>query len=94
MIHEYSQMVPVSEAIQMTFSGQYPCKMCKVIAEKKNSEQQKALSLEKYDKKFLPLPAIELVAVSSSPTTFPSFISYLQSRSDCPPTPPPRSLLS
>jgi hypothetical protein len=56
MIREYSEMVPLAQAVQMTFSGQYPCPICKAIAEKKSSEQQKSLALDKYEKKFvLPL---------------------------------------
>ena len=44
MIRDYSQMVPLAQAMKMTFSGDYPCAICKALAEKKNSDQQKAFS--------------------------------------------------
>ncbi len=46
MIREYSEVVPLAQAVQMTLSGEYPCVMCKAIAEKKSSEQQKSLTLK------------------------------------------------
>jgi hypothetical protein len=94
MIHDYSQMVPFTKAVSMTFSGQYPCAICKAIAEKKSSEQQKALTLEKYEKKFMPPLALTLVPPSVAPIFFNDSESRLQSRSESPPTPPPRPALS
>jgi hypothetical protein len=93
MIREYSQMVPFTQAVGMTFSGQYPCAICKAIAEKNSSEQQKILTLEKYDKKFC-LPT----EVAAAPPIVCSFQyrdwrGFLQPRSESPPTPPPRLVL-
>jgi hypothetical protein len=95
MVREYSQMVPFTQAVSMTLSGQYPCPICKAIAEKKNSEQGKLISLDKYDKKFCPPAAMAAVALP-----LPVLISYADSRaslrfrSETPPTPPPRSVLA
>jgi hypothetical protein len=94
MIHDYSQMVPFKEAVTMTFSGKYPCSICKAIAEKKNSDQQKALSLDKYDKKFISPSAVAIVNPSNSVFQYPAFLSSLKSRIDTPPSPPPRRVLS
>ena len=90
MIREYSQMVPLAQAVEMTFSGQYPCPICKAIAEKKSSEQQKALTLEKYEKKF-PIPVVVTVA-SPKVTTFQyeDCLVRFHSRTETPPAPPPR----
>jgi hypothetical protein len=94
MIHEYSQEVPLTEAVGMTFSGKFPCSLCKAIAEHKSSEQQKAFTLDKNEKKF-PLPS-EPVIFEPAATTVPysDFASSLQLRSEAPPTPPPRPELS
>lgn len=50
MLRDYSRTAPITEAIQKTFSGTAPCTMCKVIAEKQQSEE-KAPSIVKLDKK-------------------------------------------
>ena len=56
MIREYSEMVPLAEAVQMTLSGQYPCALCKAIAEKKQSGDTKTAALVKHEKKMLSHP--------------------------------------
>jgi hypothetical protein len=94
MIREYSTMVPVAEAVSMTFSGKYPCAICQAIAEKKSSEQQKVLALEKYDKKFLPLAATALFQPSVAAFKYGEVTVILRLRSESPPTPPPRLVLS
>ncbi len=94
MICEYSQMVPLAQAVQMTFSGEYPCAICKAIAERKSAEQHKELTLLKSDKKF-PLPiAVALAQPKISDVAYlePSFV--FSSRVESPPTPPPRDVLS
>ncbi|MCE0524194.1 MAG: hypothetical protein LV480_14910 [Methylacidiphilales bacterium] len=93
MIREYSEMVPLTEAVSMTFSGQYPCPICKAIAEKKNSEQQKALVLGKYDKKFFSPVAIHAFKRISSDFDYPDFVVSFRVHSDSPPIPPPRTAL-
>lgn len=94
MIREYSQVVPLPEAVGMTFSGKFPCALCKAIADHKSAEQQKAFTLDKNEKKF-PLPC-EIVVFQPSATVFsyPDFVSPLRLRSEAPPTPPPRPELS
>ena len=91
MIREYSEMVPLSQAVQMTFSGQYPCAICKAIAEKKVQDNAKIAALFKYEKQFLP-PGVEVATprLASSPQTFVVREAFLRTRSDVPPTPPPR----
>ena len=94
MIRDYSQMVPLTQAVQMTFSGEYPCPICKAIAEKKSSEQQKALTLEKYEKKFpLPVP-IALAIPKVSTFQYGDCLVFFRSRVETPLTPPPRDVLS
>jgi hypothetical protein len=39
MIREYSEMVPLTQAVQMTFSGRYPCAICKAIAQERGAAE-------------------------------------------------------
>jgi hypothetical protein len=94
MIREYSQMVPLIQAVQMTLSGQYPCALCKAIAEKKQSENEKICSLEKYDKKFFPPVAVVLTLPVVASFQYIGHSSSLQFRAETPPTPPPRRALT
>ncbi len=94
MIHEYSQMVPLSEAVSMTFSGKYPCAMCKAIAEKKQSENSKALAIDKYAKKFFSPDSIEAAGPQTAQLHYPDFTRSLLTRAEVPPSPPPRLALS
>ena len=91
MIREYSEMVPFSQAVHMTFSGQYPCAICKAIAEKKEQENAKLAFLFKQETKMistgLEVPALRF---ASSPQTFLVRKAFFQTRSEAPPTPPPR----
>ena len=91
MVREYSEVVPLTEAVSMTFSGQYPCELCKIVAEKKGSENDKVAILFQHEKKQLSFgfqlkaPVIEL-----SEQDFIVGSPFLQTRTEAPPTPPPR----
>jgi hypothetical protein len=78
----------------MTFSGDYPCSICKALAEKRSTEQQKSLALEKYDKKFVTLATVSLAPPASAVRRYPVLSSALSFRLDAPPVPPPRPVLS
>jgi hypothetical protein len=91
MIREYSQMVPLSQAVEMTFSGQYPCELCKIIAQKEQSQNLKIAALHKQEKKQVSDGVVlALPPRSVSPQIFPVRPEFLQTRSDAPPIPPPR----
>ena len=91
MIREYSQVVPLGQAVQMTFSGQYPCAMCKAIADKKNSEDAKIFRLAKYDKAILASGVMLRPRFASAAPPFAAGRDHdLQFRAEAPPVPPPR----
>jgi hypothetical protein len=91
MIREYSEMVPFPEAVKMTFSGEYPCALCKAIAEKKESENGKIASLVKHEKLVSPPEfSYQPRRATLTPQFYLERASFLQTRSDVPPTPPPR----
>jgi hypothetical protein len=91
MVMDYSQVVPLTQAVQMTFSGEYPCAICKALAEKKQSENAKVFNLDKSQKK-LSSPAFVLARPfpSVSSRDFVLRDEFFQTRSEAPPTPPPR----
>jgi hypothetical protein len=91
MIHDYSRMVPLAEAVEMTFSGKYPCAICKAIAERKQSENTKVATISKYEKKLVP-PSLSVAPRSTppSPQTFAARELFFETWSEAPPTPPPR----
>jgi hypothetical protein len=91
MIREYSQVVPLGEAVKMTFSGRYPCAMCKAIADRKNSENSKACTLAKYDKAIVaPGFTLRTRAGDEAPAFAIGRQKNLQFRVEAPPVPPPR----
>ena len=91
MIREYSEMVPLPQAVEMTFSGQYPCELCKAIAEKKQEENTKFATSFKHEKKVVsPGLTVKACSVSITPQIFAATYSPFQTWSDTPPTPTPR----
>ncbi len=50
MLRDYSKSAPIAEAIERTFSGDYPCTMCIKIS-KEQQEEEKAPATVKLDKK-------------------------------------------
>ena len=93
MIHDYAQVAPFTQAVTMTFSGEYPCKICRAIAEKRTSDSDKIFSLEKVDKNFCLPHAVALMRISGPSLRYLGFPPSLQFRSEAPPTPPPRPAL-
>ncbi|HEY0256657.1 MAG TPA: hypothetical protein VGC39_04365 [Candidatus Methylacidiphilales bacterium] len=94
MIHDYSQMVPLGEAVSMTFSGQYPCALCKAIAEKQAAENDQLLTIEKFKKQQIATASIAVPPRNVATFSYPDFGPSLRFRSEPPPTPPPRLALS
>jgi hypothetical protein len=91
MLHDYSQMVSFPKAVEMTFSGDYPCPICKAIAEKQQTEKEKALEIGKDKQKFF----VEETEASgprlaAAPSDYPVLRQGLVLRSEPPPVPPPR----
>lgn len=90
MVRDYSEQVPVLTAVKMTVSGQYPCKMCKAISEKRQQENDKLTKLPEFKKDFLETPALVLVEPPSAPWTYAVVDCHPVPLRDVPPTPPPR----
>ena len=50
MVISYSQDATISEAVSMTFDGEHPCKMCKVVKEGRKAEQEQPAVLKTQNK--------------------------------------------
>ena len=90
MLLENVQNAPVVLALQKTFDGKHPCRICKVVAEGKKSEQRQAaqapgLKIElicEFESLLMPLAPKSGRAFNAMPA--------LHGRAECPPFPPPR----
>lgn len=84
--------VPLREAVQRTFDGKHPCKLCHEISKGKAAEQKTEFPV--WAKK-LEFVAQRPVLVFSAPTHYrlvPEFLSAGTDRPHRPPVPPPRPL--
>jgi hypothetical protein len=91
MLHDYSQMVSFPVAVEMTFSGKYPCPICKEIAEKRQAEKEKALVIATEKQKILAEEAeASGPCLTPTPADYPVLRQGLILRSEPPPIPPPR----
>jgi hypothetical protein len=93
MIVERSQTMGFTVAVQTTFDGDHPCKMCKVVNTGAKSENAPAGVLPKGAKLF----EVTVVEPSGTPLpvpvagefSYPAFVCSVPVRTDAPPTPPP-----
>jgi hypothetical protein len=90
MVFSYSQHTSFSEALQKTFDGEHPCKICKVVKAGRDSERkqpQQNLSLK------LDLFVFGVSGQALFPrlieADLPTVIDQYSSAKDSPPTPPP-----
>jgi len=93
MIRDYSQMVPLTQAVAMTFSGEYPCPICKAIAKEKKAENAKFCSFSKELKKISTTNNTRIIAPDATPVTYFEMRAEPRFRNDSPNIPPPRFAL-
>jgi len=94
MIHDFSQEVPLAQAVAMTLSGEYPCDICKAIEQKKQAEKNEICAIEKYDKAALLSDAVASTQPDFVPATYPIHPSAFLVHAEPPPVPPPRLVSS
>lgn len=105
MLHDYSGERSLTEAADMTFSGEFPCSMCRTIAVAKfeEAENQKTphrvpdedRSLLRPDFQPLakiPLPRVDHWQLSSASPSAGQELMHASSIEAAVPTPPPRGL--
>ncbi len=97
MLADYSRDASFSTAVQKTFSGKYPCGMCKTIAEARQKEDRKPAALKAEVKTDLAAPAPVVALRHPAPDRFrypaPAPAAF-PLRSDAPPQPVPIRALS
>lgn len=94
MIATYSQTVPLSEAIRLTFTPENMCGVCSAVSTAKQQQSETAaIPGGKLDGKvllvFAPVPAPVVAAPSFVSTVFDLFSVPVSERA-APPVPPPR----
>ncbi len=91
MICDFSHEVPLPRAVEMTLSGEYPCPLCKILAEKRATTDQHLLVPEKLAKicAVTPTDGYRPLPETNSVTYTERTISW-RFHADAPPTPPPR----
>ncbi len=62
MVVSYSQTESFTVALQKTFSGEHPCKLCKVVKEGRKAEQEKPATI-KIDSRFEFIFAAQVVTI-------------------------------
>ena len=96
MLISRSLSASVVEALDSTFDGQHPCRMCEAISSGKQTEErsQKELELLKKggDLKFVEFCALSVQPpVGAVPVLWPDLTFPSERCADAPPTPPPLS---
>lgn len=92
MIIRYSREAPLQEAVEKTFDGKHPCKMCLLVKEGREAEKQRD------PKQAKPTPKLDLGLVWQAPALYvrclrewvPPSEAVALRRSEAPPRPPPR----
>jgi len=91
MVINFSQTETLAEAVSNTFDGKHPCKLCKVVARGKASEQkQERLKVQTKLEPWVTQQGITLFTPRLVAEPFPSVVLPLLVRDGKPPVPPPR----
>ena len=90
MLFENLHDSPVFVAVQKTFDGKHPCRICKVVAEGKKSEQRQEAQTQGL--KIELICELQSVAMPLAPESVHAgnWAALIHSRNEAPPLPPPR----
>jgi len=83
-----------TEAVQCTFDGKHPCRLCKAIAAAKKSEKKTEFPLQSQKIEFPPLNACFVFFAPAHFQLLPLANTFTESLSLRPPTPPPRGIFA
>ena len=91
MLVERTHEASFTEAVQTTFDGQHPCKLCRIVregqqAEKKSDRQFKVQKLETGSWKRVDFEVVPPLSEAGAEAS----VSVLLARAETPPLPPPR----
>jgi hypothetical protein len=93
MLIRYSNETTLSKAIEMTFDGKHPCRLCTIAQEGKKQEREQPKKQGKSDERLqlgMP-PLITFLFHSFPPERSAAIAAFPGIRFERPPVPPPRS---
>jgi hypothetical protein len=91
MAVKFSQKEPVAVALKKTFDGAHPCSLCKAVAEGKKSEEKREAQEPITKLEFVSALQFSLPTPPEQPLDLTGFLATTTSRSQAPPSPPPRA---
>jgi hypothetical protein len=80
----------LSESVDRTFDGKYPCPICKAIAAGKKSEKKNEFTSQMQKLEFPPVKENPVLFAPSDFRLLPQMNFFTDSLTQKPPTPPPR----
>lgn len=91
MLLQYSQTMPLAQAVAYTFDGDHPCKMCRAISQGQQDEKQQAPAASSIEKSQLFYEASTCALLGNKPWQGNFCVpSELKLRTEQPPRPRPR----
>ena len=91
MAVNFAQQDPLDIALKKTFDGKHPCRICKTVeAGRKSEQKQPTLKVEPKLEFCFSRQAVTVPMPSLLTNHLTIFDTSLSSRSEAPPTPPPR----
>jgi hypothetical protein len=94
MLTDHLGSSSVTEAVQRTFDGKHPCRLCKAIAAGEKSEQKREFTAQIQKLEFPPPREALIIVAPSRFRLLPQANTFADSLSEKPLTPPPRGFLS
>lgn len=97
MFHDYSENMPASKALEITFDGSAPCKLCHLSQKAENTEREQmprdALLSGGVKKLLLASEDLTPVMIAAPEFTWPGVVNDAGlTRTEAVPVPPPRRL--
>lgn len=90
MTINYAKETSFKDAVRMTFDGQHPCKLCKVVEQGKKAEQKQATLKVETKLDFFCFRSLTFLPPLLPYTLLSPGDDVADSRGQAPPTPPPR----
>jgi len=91
MVHEYSQTMPLSTAIEKTFDGSEPCEICVVVKDAQQQYPAQKMDRSSSDKVLLAYHPTETVVIEAPTYSWPGPTDHTgQLRTESVPMRPPR----
>tara|TARA_R110002111_G_scaffold70802_1_gene114092 strand:+ start:603 stop:977 length:375 start_codon:yes stop_codon:yes gene_type:complete len=91
MVHDYSQTMPLSTAIEKTFDGSAPCEICVVVEDAQQQEPAQKMERSSSDKVLLAYHPTDAVVIEAPTYSWPGAADLIgQLRTELVPVRPPR----